>query len=153
MGGAHPSDPRLAPERHASPPDGAERIVLGVDHVPRRVPRRDGDEDLDGRQHAVTLPTAVEAESFKPTSKSGSGFDEQDLRPLDLRRADVLITDLMPYYVANTTKNPSSGRSMAANLALLEKHTGKRLGIDAQPTPVQLVALGRRTPGNIERLE
>src|SRR5690606_10372560 len=55
----------------------------------------------------MTLPTAVEAESFEPASKSGGELDEHYLEPLGLRRRDVLVTDLMPYYLANTTRSAS----------------------------------------------
>lgn len=101
----------------------------------------------------MTLPTSVEGESFEATSKSGHELDEHYLAPLGLRRADVCITDLMPYYLANTTRNTSSGRSMADNLALYERHNNVRLGIDARLPPPQLVAGARTMPGNVDRLK
>jgi hypothetical protein len=62
---------------------------------------------------AMQLPVAVEAESFAPTSESGRKLDTSYLQPLGLGRDDVLITDIVPYYLANTTPS-TSGRSMAS---------------------------------------
>jgi hypothetical protein len=103
------------------------------------------------RGTAFVLPVAVEEESFAPASKSGQEFDEHYLRPLGLARRDVLVTDLVPYFLANTTKS-TSGRSMADNVRMFEEATGRRTGIDVRPSPRELVRLARAMPGNLERL-
>ena len=99
----------------------------------------------------MMLPMAVERTSFEPSSKSGAELDAHYLAPLGLTVADVLITDLMPYFLANTTKS-SSGRSMADNLRLFERHSGTTTGIAARPEPNELVQLARAMPGNTDRL-
>lgn len=99
----------------------------------------------------MTLPVAVEAVSFDPASASGAEIDDNYLRPLGLTRADVLITDIVPYFLANTTTS-KSGRSMANNIRLYEAATGTKTGIEARPTEEAMVRLAREMPGNLDRL-
>lgn len=99
----------------------------------------------------LSLPMAVEAESFDPRSASGAEIDDNYLAPLGLSRADVLITDLVPYFLANTTPS-KSGRSMADNIRLYEQATGRNTGVQARPSPEDLIRLAREMPGNVERL-
>ena len=99
----------------------------------------------------LNLPVEVEAESFAPESASGREFDEHYLRPLGLDRADVLVTDMVPYYLANTSASGTDGRSMADNVRAYEAEHG-RTDIEARPTPDELVALAQGMPGNLDRL-
>lgn len=99
----------------------------------------------------MQLPTAVEASSFEPGSASGAELDDNYLTPLGLTRGDVRITDLLPYYLANTTRS-SSGRSMADNIAIYERVTGVRTGIEARPSGHALLEKAHDMPGNLERL-
>jgi hypothetical protein len=99
----------------------------------------------------LMLPLAVEEESFAPSSASGAELEAQYLAPLGLARHDVLVTDMMPYFLANTTKS-ASGRSMADNIRLFEEATGELTGIERRPPPAALVQCARELPGNIERL-
>lgn len=105
---------------------------------------------LVGNQR-LNLPVEVEAESFELGSASGREFEEHYLRPLELERADVLITDILPYYLANTTASGTEGRSMSDNVCAYEAEHG-RTGIDPRPPPDELVALARTMPGNLDRL-
>ena len=100
---------------------------------------------------AMMLPTAVETESFASGSKSGQELDSHYLKPLRLERRDVLITDMVPYFFANTTES-GSGRSMADNIARYEKHANRSTGIETRPLPADLVKLARDLPGNLDRL-
>ena len=99
----------------------------------------------------LTLPTEVEGRSVEVGSASGAKIDDNYLNPLGLTRADVVITDMMPYYLANTTKS-SSGRSMADNVAFYEGVTGEKTRIQPRPAPAQLVELATELPGNLDRL-
>jgi len=99
----------------------------------------------------MTLPTEVEGLSFEAGSASGAEIDGNYLRPLNLTRRDVFITDMMPYFLANTTRS-SSGRSMADNVRLYESSTGMNTGIEARPSPAKLVKLASEMPGNLDRL-
>lgn len=99
----------------------------------------------------MVLPTAVERRSFEAGSASGAKLDDNYLAPLGLTRDDVFITDVMPYYLANTTRS-TSGRSMADNVRIYEETTGERTGIVPRPTPAKLVSLASEMPGNLDRL-
>lgn len=124
---------------------GARIVILGAYPAATTVRR------VQVGKTAMMLPTAVEQKSFEPGSKSGAEVDKNYLEALGLTREDVLITDLMPYFLANTTKS-SSGRSMADNIGLFEKHSKKLTGIDARPAPEKLVAQATTMPGNVARL-
>jgi hypothetical protein len=100
---------------------------------------------------AMMLPMAVEEKSFAPASKSGKEIDDNYLAPLGLSRRDVIITDMTPYFLGNTTKN-SSKRSMADNLELFEQWKSVRTGIERRPDASKLVQIARTMPGNLERL-
>ena len=106
-------------------------------------------EDVGGTR--MTLPTAVEAVSFEPASASGAEIDTHYLAPLGLTASQVFITDLMPYFLANTSRG-RSGRSMADNIALYEAATGAVTGIQPRPKPAALVQLASDLPGNLDRL-
>ena len=99
----------------------------------------------------MTLPTKVEGRSFEVGSASGAEIDDNYLHPVGLSRHDVFITDMMPYFLANTTKS-SSGRSMADNVQLYEQSTGLVTGISPRPPPAKLVKLAVELPGNMDRL-
>lgn len=99
----------------------------------------------------INLPVEVEAVSFDPVSASGAEIDDNYLRPLGLTRADVLITDLVPYFLANTTVS-KSGRSMADNIRLFEAATVTKTGIEVRPPGEELLGLAREMPGNLDRL-
>jgi uracil-DNA glycosylase len=99
----------------------------------------------------MMLPLAVEEESFASSSASGAELEREYLAPLGLVRRDVLVTDLMPYFLANTTKS-TSGRSMADNVRLFEEATGRATGIERRPRPAALVRHARELRGNVERL-
>lgn len=99
----------------------------------------------------MTLPTEVEGRSFETGSASGAEIDANYLLPLGLSRREVFITDMMPYFLANTTRS-SSGRSMADNVRLYEQSTRVETGIQPRPSPAKLVKLAGDLPGNIGRL-
>ena len=63
----------------------------------------------------------------------------------------MFITDLMPYYLANTARS-SSGQSMADNVELYEASAGVQTGIRRRPRPKELVQLASDLPGNLDRL-
>lgn len=105
--------------------------------------------DVDGVR--MTLPTEVEGRSFEAGSASGGEIDDNYLHPLGLSRADVFISDLLPYFLANTTKS-KSGRSMADNVRMYEQSTGAETGIQSRPTPAKLLKLAADMPGNLDRL-
>jgi hypothetical protein len=100
----------------------------------------------------LNLPTDVEHESFAPGSASGHEFQEHYLAALGLQRRDVMVTDLLPYYLANTTRTGERGRSMADNVRAYEHATGIPTGIEARPPPEALVKLAFEMPGNSDRL-
>ena len=97
------------------------------------------------------LPTQVEAQSFAVGSASGAELDDNYLVPLGLTRESVFITDLLPYFLANTSKS-SSGRSMADNIAAYQDEARVETGIEARPSEAALVELAHDMPGNVERL-
>lgn len=76
-----------------------------------------------GRER-LNLPTDVEAESFAPGSASGKEFEDHYLAPLGLDRRSIMVTDMLPYYLANTTASGRGGRSMADNIRAFEAATG-----------------------------
>lgn len=100
----------------------------------------------------MNLLIEVEATSFEADSASGSKLDEHYLAPLGLTRSQVFITDLLPYFLANTKPSKGSGRSMADNVRAFEAATGATTGIEARPTPENLLRLTREMPGNLDRL-
>lgn len=99
----------------------------------------------------INLPVEVEAASFDAASASGAEIDDNYLGPLGITRADALITDLVPYFLANTTES-ASGRSMADNIQLYENATGTKTGITPRPDGDGLLELARKMPGNLDRL-
>ena len=105
---------------------------------------------VDGTR--MNLPVEVERESFASGSASGAEVDQHYLAPLGLKREDVFIFDLVPYYLANTTVNRSSGRSMADNVRLYEQATGETTGIAARPAGEDFLSIVREMPGNLDRL-
>ena len=66
----------------------------------------------------MTLPTEVEGRSFETGSASGAEIDAYYLLALGLSRREVFITDMMPYFLANTTRSRSR-RSMAESVVTL----------------------------------
>jgi hypothetical protein len=100
----------------------------------------------------MNLPVEVERESFAPGSASGAEVERNYLEPLGLSRGEVFIFDLVPYYLANTTVNRNSGRSMADNVRHYEQATGETTGIAARPSGEDFLALVREMPGNLDRL-
>lgn len=141
--------PNGTPMRRTDPSGSliARVVILGVYPAALGVSQ----VTVDGKQ--MNLPKDVENESFAPGSESGAVLEEHYLRELGLARTQVLIVDMLPYYLANTTKNKSSGRSMADNFLAWEREAGIRSGVEARPTPKDLVRLARNMPGNLARLE
>lgn len=102
-------------------------------------------------QQLMKLPIKVERTSFeKDVSASAIDLDRLYLERLNIDRDDVLLLDLMPYFLSNTRK--SNGNSMADNIEKYEKLTGQQLGIGARPSPAKLVRQASSMPGNIQRL-
>lgn len=99
----------------------------------------------------MSLPVEVEGHSFEEGSASGAEINDNYLSPLGLTRDDVFITDMLPYFLANTTTS-SSGRSMADNVSVYERETGATTGIEPRPKPRDLVRLASEMPGNLDRL-
>lgn len=119
--------------------------VLGLYPAARVIAQR-----VAGR--LMNLPVAVERTSFESgVSKSAMDLDVRYLGPLALERSDVLLLDLMPYFLANTRKG-ENGRTMADNLRDCERLTGENLGIEVRPTSDDVVRLARSMPGNLDRL-
>jgi len=101
--------------------------------------------------HKMNLPVQVERTSFEHgVSESGKHLDENYLEPLGLTREDVLLLDLLPYFLAN--KRGKKGHTMADNIRTFESLTGEALGIEARLSPSKMVGLAREMPGNVERL-
>lgn len=104
----------------------------------------------------LNLPADVEHESFAPGSESGREFEAHYLAALGVERRDVMVTDMLPYYVANTTRSGKRGRSMAENVraydAEADKANGRTTGIAARPRPAALVKLASDMKGNEDRL-
>lgn len=98
----------------------------------------------------MNLPVEVERRSFDTVSASGREIDAQYLAPLGLTRDDVLLLDVMPYFLANVRK--SGERTMWRNIQEYERLTGEQLGIEPRPTPASLVEQARAMPGNVERI-
>lgn len=100
----------------------------------------------------MNLPVQVERRSFEEgVSASARDLDSLYLGPLGLTRSDVLIMDMMPYFLANTRK--TNGRCMADNIADYERMTGAQLLIPPRPSAPSLVRLANTMPGNVERLQ
>lgn len=113
----------------------------------------------------LNLPTDVEHESFALGSASGREFEGHYLAPLDLERREVMVTDMLPYYLANTSvlgegkRTPrkerakaAPRRSMADNVAAYEQAMRVQTGIKSRPPPNTLLKLASDMPGNHERL-
>lgn len=99
----------------------------------------------------MNLPGQVERTSFElGVSASAKEIDTLYLEPLAITRDDVLMIDVMPYFLANTRK--TKGRSMADNIREYERLTGQELEIEARPPERQLVELARTMPGNLARI-
>lgn len=104
---------------------------------------------VDGAR--MLLPVAVEPESFTANSASGKELGVHYLAPLGLTRTDVLIMDMLPYFLANVSRS-QSGRSMDDNIRRWEAWTGQQTGIETRPPAPDLVQIARTMPGNLERL-
>ena len=100
----------------------------------------------------LNLPTEVERESFSPDSASGREFEIHYLTPLGLDRHKAMVTDLLPYYLANTAASGKDGRSMADNILAFEREQGILSGIESRPTSDVLVRLASEMKGNEERV-
>lgn len=100
----------------------------------------------------MNLPIEVEGTSFEAGSASGSKLDDSYLAPLGLDRSQVFITDLLPYFLANTTPSKGSGRSMADNIRAFEAATGTGTGIETRPSPEDLLRLTHEMPGDPRQL-
>jgi hypothetical protein len=103
---------------------------------------------VDGQR--INLPAEVERVSFEPRSESGREFESHYLKALGLVRDDVMVTDMLPYYLANTSVS-KSGRSMARNVAMWER-ANHETGIEKRLPSPQLVEFARGMPGNMDRL-
>ena len=103
------------------------------------------------KRKRMNLPVQVERTSFEDgVSASGRDLDDNYLAPLGLTRDQVLLLDLLPYFLANT--RGKRGRTMADNLKRYERLKGEQLGIDARPSPAKTVQMAREMPGNLARL-
>lgn len=98
----------------------------------------------------MNLPVEVERRSFDVVSASGHEIDARYLGPLGLSRDDVLLVDLLPYFLANV--RGSKGRTMWDNLRRFERSAGVSLRIEPRPPPAALVEQAQSMPGNVERL-
>jgi hypothetical protein len=100
----------------------------------------------------MNLPYQVERVSFEAgISASANHIEQHYLEPLGITREQVLMFDIMPYFMANT--RVTDGRSMADNFLEYERLTGKRLGVQPRPPEADLVRLARSMPGNVDRLK
>jgi hypothetical protein len=64
-----------------------------------------------------------------------------------------MITDLLPYYLANTTGSGKDGRSMADNVEAFERaNPAAKTGVERRPEPEALLRHAAALPGNVERL-
>ena len=140
--------PGGAPLRRTDPSgEGRAKIAfLGVYPAATKVRQM----SVDGTR--MNLPVEVEAESFAPGSASGKEFEDHYLKALKIKRADVMVTDMLPYYLSNTTLSKGSKRSMADNVRAFEEAKKISTGIEARPKEAALVKLARKMPGNIARL-
>ena len=130
----------------ASGPPDARVLILGVYPAATKV------RPFTVNGTRMNLPTEVEAESFDPASASGAEIDDNYLTPLGLKRPTVLITDLVPYFLANTSVSAGSGRSMADNIRIYEEAYGASTGIERRPQGEAFLNLARVMAGNVERL-
>lgn len=122
----------------------ADIVILGVYPAGRVRLRKVGDRMMN-------LPVEVERTSFDPkVSESGLEIDRLYLKPLELTRDDVLLIDMMPYFLANV--RGSRGRTMWDNLQDYERLTGEQLHISPRPSPAALVRQAREMPGNLDRI-
>jgi len=99
------------------------------------------------------LPVGVERTSFDPESRSGTEVDARYLAPLRLSRDDVLLFDMMPYFLANTSNSGNEARSMWSNVQLYERVTCTKTAVRPRPEPDELLVECERIPGNHERLK
>jgi len=120
----------------------ADTLILGV------YPAQTGHRLWQGRR----VPVAVERTSFEPTSKSGADLERYYLAPLGLRRDDVFLVDLMPYFFARTARGKKSGRSAWDNLVAHAEATGESCAALPQPLDDDMLAASRNLAGNLERL-
>ena len=98
----------------------------------------------------MLLPTAVEARSFEPASRSGAHLREHYQQPLGLDPEEVRTFDLIPYFFANTAV--SEARSMWSNIEAYVTATGAACSVEPRPPPDELVRRAREMPGNEARL-
>ncbi len=125
---------------------GARIAILGVYPALTRKARFDvGDDTLH-------VPVAVERTSFDPASSSGKEIDSAYLRPLGLVRSEVFLFDMMPFYLANTSRARPRMRSMWDNVQAYENASGHKTAVRPRPEPDRLVEEARRMPGNLDRL-
>jgi len=104
---------------------------------------------VDGRR--MNLPVQVERTSFEiGVSASGKDIDVNYLAPLGLSRDEVLLLDMMPYFLAN--RRGKKGKTMWDNILRYEAATEEALGIEPRPVPAALVEQTRTMPGNLVRL-
>jgi len=123
---------------------GADIAILGLYPAAKVVQRT-----VAG--HTMNLPVQVERTSFEHgVSESGKHLDDNYLKPLGLTRDDVLLIDLLPYFLANT--RGKKGHTMADNIRLFESLTGEALDIEARQSPAKMVNLAREILGNVDRL-
>lgn len=99
----------------------------------------------------IKVPVAIEARSFDG-SKSATELDATYFKALHLTRQDVVIIDMMPYYLANTSGSGRDGRSMWDNVQTYERLSGKKTAVSPRPRPDALVGEARHMPGNTDRL-
>jgi hypothetical protein len=103
------------------------------------------------KETLVHVPTAVERTSFEPATPAGTILDKDYLAPLGLRRQDVLLLDLWPYYVASTRRE--GGRpSVADDVRVYEKVAKHSTAVQPRPVANELLARARTAPGSVERL-
>ena len=103
------------------------------------------------KETRVHVPTAVERTSFEPTTPAGATLDKEYLTPLGLRRQDVLLLDLWPYFVASTRRE--SGRPSAADdVRIYEKVAKHPTAVRPRPVASELLSLVRTAPGSVDRL-
>jgi hypothetical protein len=122
----------------------ARIAILGVYPAARVAPSFVGDRRMN-------LPVQVERTSFElGVSASSREVDTRYLGPLGIGREDVLLLDMMPYFLVNTRR--TGDRSMADNIAAHERSTGAPIGLVERPPASELVELARSMPGNLERL-
>jgi hypothetical protein len=129
----------------AAGPDTARIAFIGVH------PAATEWKAADVKGQSVKLPVAVERTSFDPLSKSGQDLLAKYLRPLGLRREDVLLLDLWPYFMASTRRE-SGRKSLAESIRDYEAKAKHKTAVEARPTGNELLSRIRSAKGNIDRL-